>query len=137
MSHSIILYLEGWKQKRSKCFFTYIHLDLFRSHHSICTNCLSFCLISFFFTESHNKFSLAKHSPHKWIPNLPLSKAKKRQKFCSLTSLYLYVICLSFKWDTSMSVLKLLLLLCGFYLVLLFEDWLLLAYWSWYSNKVK
>ena len=28
--------IEGWKRKRSKCFFTYINLDLFRSHHLIC-----------------------------------------------------------------------------------------------------
>ena len=25
-----------WKRKTKKCFFTYIHLDLFRSHPSIC-----------------------------------------------------------------------------------------------------
>ena len=26
--------IQGWEQKRSLCFFTYIHLDLFRSHPS-------------------------------------------------------------------------------------------------------
>ena len=30
--------IEGWEWKRSKCFFTYIHLDLFRSHPSININ---------------------------------------------------------------------------------------------------
>ena len=29
--------IEGWERKRSRCFFTYIHLDLFRSHHLVCT----------------------------------------------------------------------------------------------------
>ena len=24
--------IEGWERKMSKCFFTYIHIDLFRSH---------------------------------------------------------------------------------------------------------
>ena len=31
-----MIYFEGWEQKRSKCFFTYIHLDLFSSQPSIC-----------------------------------------------------------------------------------------------------
>ena len=34
-------YIEGWIQKRSKCFFTYIHLDLFRSQLSICKSVFS------------------------------------------------------------------------------------------------
>ena len=34
-------HFEGWKWKRYKCLFTYIHLDLFRSHPSIL-----FCEIS-------------------------------------------------------------------------------------------
>ena len=36
-----VVHFEGWERKRSKCFFTYIHLDLFRFHSSI----LSFILI--------------------------------------------------------------------------------------------
>ena len=30
--NNIIINIEGWKRKRSKCFFTYIYLDHFRSH---------------------------------------------------------------------------------------------------------
>ena len=29
-----IIIIDGWERKRPKCFFTYIHLDLFRSHPS-------------------------------------------------------------------------------------------------------
>ena len=34
--HCMLIYMhfEGWEWKRSKCFFTYIHLDLFCSHPS-------------------------------------------------------------------------------------------------------
>ena len=30
-------YIKGWERKRSKCFFTDIHLDFSGSHHSIYT----------------------------------------------------------------------------------------------------
>ena len=35
---------ERWERKRSKCFFVYIHLDLFRSHPSILTTGITYIM---------------------------------------------------------------------------------------------
>ena len=35
------VYIEGWERKMSKCFFTYIHLELYRSHPSIYSQLLA------------------------------------------------------------------------------------------------
>ena len=44
--------LEGWERNRSKCFFTYKHLDLFRIHPSHC-----FCSKKWDMTASINKIT--------------------------------------------------------------------------------
>ena len=47
--------IEGWEQKRFKCFFSYIHLDIFHSHHSLwshwVTIILSYMIFTVFFQE--------------------------------------------------------------------------------------
>ena len=47
-------HIEGWERKRSKCYFTYIHLDLFRSHSSICKMQILTCTLILWLDTNSN-----------------------------------------------------------------------------------